>query len=159
MSRYYTDPTTGQQVEIKKTHKFRNFVVLPIAGIFVVGGIIGSATGHGGNQSPTVVEAPASTSAPAGSHLEVTGNGQAMVTVSGNGSGMASNTVQLPVNQPLPSGYASVTVTRSPSLSSYQNGGQGDSGTVGCKIVRDGKTVDEKTASGQFASVSCSKFN
>jgi len=34
----------------------------------------------------------------------------------------------------------------------------GDSGDVGWRIVRDGEVVDENTATGQFASVSCSKF-
>ena len=161
MGKYYTDPATGQRVEIQKTHKFRNFVVLPIAGLFAVG-IIATAANNGGAtqqpQSPVPVETGSVGTAPSSgpSSVEITGNGQAMVGTMTDG--YTSNTVTLPTTQQLPPGYVSVTVTRSPSVESYRGGGQGDSGTISCKMVRDGKVVDTKTATGQFASVTCSKM-
>lgn len=81
----------------------------------------------------------------------------ATVSVMTDGN-MSSSEVTLPDTQSLREGYNSVSVTRSPSVDSYMNGGQGDSGDVGCRIIRNGEVVDERTASGQFASVSCSKF-
>lgn len=90
------------------------------------------------------------------SYVEAFGDGEAMVSVFDQGH--SSNTVNLPHRVDLKEGYVSVSVTRSPSLESYMDGGQGDSGTVGCRIIRDGEVVDEQTAQGQFASVSCSKM-
>lgn len=101
--------------------------------------------------------APAPPPAQAGpSYVEVFGDGEAMVSV--YDQGYSSNTVDLPHRVDLKEGYVSVSVTRSPSLDSYMEGGQGDSGSVGCRIIRDGEVVDEKTAQGQFASASCSKM-
>lgn len=163
MGKYYTDPATGQRVEIQKTHKFRNFVVLPVAGLFALG-IVMSAANSGGstsqqpstpNNAPVVPADSSATSGPA--NVEITGDGQAMVGTMTDG--YTSNTVKLPATQQLPKGYASVTVTRTPSVESYRSGsGQGDSGTITCKITRDGKVVDTKTATGQYASVTCSKM-
>lgn len=168
MPQYYEDPNTGERHEIKKTHKFRNRVVFPVLGVGALVVILVSTTNHGGSsqqqpaaqtEQPTVQAPVNSTPVTHTSNLDVEGSGQAMVTVSGDpGSGTSSNTVDLPVHQKLNPGYASVIVTRSPSVESYTNGGHGDSGTVTCKITRDGQVVDQKTATGQFASVSCSKF-
>lgn len=161
MAKYYIDPATGQRIEVKKTHKFRNFVVLPAVGL--VGLIVVLAAVSGGSNAPTggspavpaVVEGtPAE--APQGSRLEVFGDGEAMLSVMTDG--MVSNTVQLPHSQDLQEGYVSVSVTRSPSVESYMQNGGPDSGSVGCRIIRDGETIDEKVASGEFASVTCSKF-
>ena len=52
MAKFYTDPTTGQRVEIQKTHKFRNFVVFPALGLLGII-IVGSAIGGGGPEAPT----------------------------------------------------------------------------------------------------------
>lgn len=158
MSKYYIDPATGQRVEIQKTHKVRNFVVLPIAGMFALGMVISAATSGGASQtSPSGPAVPAAdTSSSHDSQVQVTGtSGQVTLGVMSNG--MATNTVQVPHTQQLPQGFVTVSVTRSPSVESYTNGGHGDSGTVTCTITRDGKVVDTKTATGQFASVSCSK--
>ncbi len=155
MGKFYTGPTTGQRVEIKKTHKFRNFVVLPAVGFVAFGVILSAANGSGSAPStPVVPAAEANTGAP--STLEATGDGQAMLGVMSNG--MSQNKVTLPHTEQLPEGMVTVTVSRTPSMESYMNGGQGDAGTVTCTITRDGKVVDTKTASGQFASVSCTKM-
>ena len=71
---------------------------------------------------------------------------------------MARYYTDLTTGQELPAGYASVSVSRSPSVEDYMNNGGPSSGSVGCRIVRDGKVIDERTAEGEFASVSCSKF-
>ena len=156
MAKFYTDPTTGQRVEIKKTHKFRNFVVLPTVGFLAVGMIVAAANG-GSGQAPTAPVAPAAEANTGGSStLEATGDGQAMLGIMAGGH--SQNTVTLPHTQQLPEGMVTVTVSRTPSMESYMNGGQGDSGTVTCTITRDGKVVDTQTANGQFASVSCTKM-
>lgn len=156
MSKYYIDPATGQRVEIKKTHKVRNFVVLPIAGVFALGIVLSAATSGGASQTTPNVPASPAAETTHDSQVQVTGtSGQVTLGIMSNG--MATNTVEVPHTQELPQGFVTVTVTRSPSLESYQNSGKGDSGTVTCTITRDGKVVDTKTAAGQFASVSCSK--
>lgn len=158
MSRYYIDPNTGQRVAIEKTHRIRNFVVLPLAGLVGLGIAISAING---GSAPTSVPTPAGvtpTEAVATSHssyVEFFGDGEAMVSVMTQGH--SSNTVTLPHRQDLPEGFASVTVTRTPSVKSYIEDGGPDSGTVGCRIVRDGSVVDEQTASGEFASATCSK--
>ncbi|MEB3368678.1 MmpS family transport accessory protein [Saccharopolyspora mangrovi] len=102
-------------------------------------------------------EGPAPAPVQAGpSYAEVFGDGQAMVSVFDQGH--SSNTVELPHRVDLKEGYVSVSVSRSPSVESYMEGGQGDSGSVGCRIIRNGEVVDEQSAQGQFASVSCSKM-
>lgn len=161
MAKYYTNPDTGERYKIQKTHKFRNFVVLP--GLALVG--IGIAVGavNSGN-SPQTPPAEVSAAAPAGntgpaaeSRLEVFGTeGQAMVSVMTDG--VSTNTESVPHSKALPEGYASVTVTISPSVEDYANGGTPDAAEVGCRIVRAGQVVDERTATGQFASVTCSKM-
>lgn len=152
MSKYYIDPNTGEKFEIRKTHRIRKFVVLPLAGLFAIG-IVVSAVGTGGE-----TRAPAGgTGPPSGiAKFEAFGSGEAMVSVTTQGSAM--NSVQLPSSVDLPEGYAVVSVTRSPSFESYQYGGGMDSGEVGCRIVRDGAVIDEHRASGQFAAVTCTKF-
>lgn len=157
MSKYYIDPATGQRVEIQKTHKVRNFVVLPIAGMFALGIVLSAATSGGASQTtPNTVPASPAAEATHDSQVQVTGS-SGQVTLGVMSNGMATNTVEVPHTQQLPQGFVTVSVTRSPSLESYQNGGHGDAGTVTCTITRDGKVVDTKTATGQFASVSCSK--
>lgn len=162
MSKYYTDPATGQRVELKKTHKFRNFVVLPVVGFVAIAIGVNAASGGGTAPQPNSPGAPAPV-APAeqavspNSTLEVFGNGQAMVMVLTDGS--STNTVEMPHSQQLPEGYVSVSVSRMPSVEDFTaNGGQPVSGSVGCRIVRDGEVIDEHTAEGQYASVTCSKF-
>ncbi len=157
MSKYYTDPTTGQRVTIQKTHKFRNFVVFPATGFLAFGLILSAAGGSGSGTAPSgpAPAAESSTTSNGVSTLEVTGDGQAMVGIMSGGHSM--NTVTLPKTQQLPEGFVSTTASRTPNVASFQNGGSGDSGTITCTITRDGKVVDTQTASGQFASVSCSK--
>lgn len=62
MAKYYTDPATGQRVKIESTHRIRNFVVLPLVGLFLLIGIISAASGGGSAQStpPAVPTTPAS---------------------------------------------------------------------------------------------------
>lgn len=156
MGKFYTDPTTGQRVEIQKTHKFRNFVVLPAVGFLAVGMIFAAANG-GSHPAPTTPVAPAAeTNTGGASTVEATGDGQASLGVMANG--LSQSTVTLPHTQQLPEGMVTVTVTRMPSMQSYMDDGRGDAGTVTCTITRDGKVVDTKTASGEFASVSCTKM-
>lgn len=161
----------------KRSHKFRNFVVFPVGGLLalvVVGSALGGEGGEG--QRPTDPVAPPTAPAPAPapventtpvplspapspapvSTLEVFGDGEAMVTVMT--SGTSTNTVGLPHAEKLPEGYALVSVTRSPSVESFMENGAPDSGEVGCRITRDGEVVEEQKASGQYASVSCSKY-
>lgn len=142
-TKYYKDPNTGQRVPIKKTHRFRNFAVLPIAGLFAIGIVISAATGGGGQPAappapPVAAKGPVQAPPPAdpASRVELFGDGEATVTITTDG--MSSNEVTLPATKPLPPGYASVSVTHSPSIDSYRNGGTGDSGEVGCRIIRDG---------------------
>lgn len=157
MSKYYTDPTTGQRVEIRKTHKFRNFVVFPALGFITLVVAISMATGPAPTTAPTAPVAASPGGAGGGvSTVEVTGDGEANVGIMSDG--FSSNTVQLPNTQTLPEGMVTVTVSRTPSLESYQNGGQGDSGTISCEIVRDGEVIDTQTANGKFASVTCTKM-
>lgn len=162
VTRYYIDPATGQRVEIQKSHKVRNFVVFPAIGFFALITVAAVATSGGEvpaqSTTPTVVPAAPGTSpeAPAGSTLEVFGDGEAMLTVMTNGT--STNTVQLPHTQELPEGYVMVSVSRTPSVESYMENGGPDSGSVSCRITRDGDVVEEQTANGEFASVSCSKF-
>ncbi|QUG99385.1 hypothetical protein HUO13_12010 [Saccharopolyspora erythraea] len=160
MAKYYTDPATGQRVKIQKSHKIRNFVVLPGVGLVALIVVISAASGGGGS-APTAPVVPASPvsaepAATGASYAEVFGTGEAMVTVMTDGS--STNTVKLPHRVDLPEGFATVSVSRGPSMESYMQNGGPDSGEVGCRIVRDGKVVDEKKASGQFASASCTKF-
>ncbi|RCW39688.1 uncharacterized protein DUF4352 [Halopolyspora algeriensis] len=70
MSKYYTDPTTGQRVEIKKTHKFRNFIILPVGGLLALILVIAVASNGGGGDTTTpapgpVAVQPANPAAPA----------------------------------------------------------------------------------------------
>ena len=141
-------------------HKFRNLVLTPAAALFVVGVVITANPGDGNAPAPADQPTPLTTTpGPAASPVstyEVFGSGEAMVTITTQGT--SSNTVQLPSSGDLPDGFATVAVTRSPSVESYMQNGGADSGEVGCRIIRDGKVIDEQKSSGQFASVTCSKF-
>lgn len=157
MAKYYTDPTTGQRVEIKKTHKFRNFVVLPSLGLVALIVIIASATS--GNSAPTG-NGPAATVAPTATsgnghtvRYEVSGDGQGMVTfTTDQNMSMSQSTQSLPWSTDLqfPKTFfapLSINVTRS-----YDGG----SGPLGCKIIVDGKVVTENhSTGGQFSTVMC----
>lgn len=163
MPSYYIDSNTGERVEIKKTHRVRNFVVLPLAGLFglvLVGAAIGSGDPSNGPVEP-VNSAPSSSTTspdvnPTGiSTVEFTGSGEAMVSIMTGGS--STNTVTLPHTAELPEGFVSVTVSRSPSVESVMSS-EKEVGEVGCRIVRDGEVVDEQRASGEFASASCTKY-
>lgn len=156
MPSYYIDHNTGQRVAIKKTHRFRNFIVIPAASVFAVlalVGIVSAATTPAPAGSSSSVTPAAS--AGGASTVEITGSGEAMVSVTTGGT--STNTVQLPHTVELPEGFVSVSVTRSPSVESYMNGKK-DTGEVSCRIIRDGEVIDEQKASGEFAAVNCSKW-
>src|SRR5690606_32247862 len=72
------------------------------------------------------------------------GTGEATYTVMTDST--VSNTVTLPHTEQLPDGHVTVSVTRSPSMESYMETGQPDRGQVGCRILRDGKVVEEHSA-------------
>lgn len=163
MPSYYIDSTTGQRVEVKKTHRVRNFVVLPLAGLFglvLVGAAIGSGDPGTGPVEPVNSAPSSSTTSPdvnptAVSTVEIMGSGEAMVSTYTGGS--SSNTVQLPHTFELPAGMVTVSASRSPSAESYMEGTP-DTAEIRCRIIRDGEVVDEQAASGEYASVTCSKY-
>jgi hypothetical protein len=159
----------------KKSHKFRNRVVFPVAGLIVLGGVIGGASAGSHQPAPSASYSPPAATVPAPAPAPVApapapdpNAGVSTLTVSGSGGGdvslglmagggYSSNTVNLPHTEQLPDGYVNVSATRSPDVSSYENGGHGNSGTVTCTITRDGHVIDTRSASGQFANVTCSK--
>ena len=120
-----------------------------------------------GHQSAPVPPVPAVPAVPA--PPQVAPNATEIVEVFGTegteaslmvmSGGSSQNTVTVPHEQELPDGYVTVSVTRSPSVESYMNGGGPDSGEVGCRIVRDGKVIEQQQSSGEFASVTCSKWH
>ncbi|MER7077949.1 MmpS family transport accessory protein [Saccharopolyspora kobensis] len=130
-----------------KARRVRNLVALLVLGFVAV-------IGSGCAIPPPATNSPAG-NAGGGSTVEIIGSGEAMVTITAGGT--SSNTVQLPHTAELPEGFASVSVNRSPSVESYMNG-KPDTAEIRCRIVRDGKVVDEQSASGEFAMVTCNKF-
>lgn len=159
MPSYYIDSNTGQRVEVKKTHRVRNFVVLPLVGVFVivlVGAAITSGNSTGGS-APVNSAPPTSTTSPGSgvATAEILGEGEATVAIFTGGS--SSNTVQLPHTVDLPEGMVMVTASRMPSTESVMEG-KPDTGEIRCRIIRDGEVVDDQAAAGEWASVTCNKY-
>ncbi|WP_187352055.1 DUF4190 domain-containing protein [Allosaccharopolyspora coralli] len=88
---------------------------------------------------------------------EIWGEGEISVTVT-DGQGTTSNTVTGAQTIDLESGFVSVSVSRSPSMDDYMNNGGPSTGEVGCTLFRGDEVVDDKQASGEFATVACSKM-
>jgi hypothetical protein len=154
MATYITD-STGERVKIEKTHKFRNFVVLPILAVIALVVIIAASSG-GGSSAPATAPgngpaAPAGTSNGTVVLYEVTGAGTGSITYVTDGNmSMAQDTeASLPwsTEVTMDSGFAPV------SLSVQHMSG---SGPVTCKITVDGEVVSENHANGEFAIASCS---
>lgn len=147
-------------------------IVLGIVGIFIshrVMAIIGAALALLGIivavninnavakaiTTPTTVQEQSGPAAGAADtyQYQVTGTGQATVgygTVSGSGVTSSSGTQALPWSK-------TITVTNkgvffAPTLTASSMNG----GSVSCKILHNGKVVADQTASGQYATVSCS---
>lgn len=152
MASYYIDPATGERVKIQKSHKIRNFVVLPIAGLFALVIVIAALSGGGAPTGNGPAE-PAEAGTGHTVRYEVTGDGTGMITFTTDANlSMSQATESLPWStevQFADTFFApvSVNVTRS-----YQGG----SGPLGCRIVVDGKVVTENNSTGgEFATVSC----
>lgn len=163
-SKFLVDPENGKQLKVKKSHKFRNFVVLPAAGLIAIA--IASTANHG--TKPTGVNGPspapgaavpgvpapaAMPAAPAATHTvhyEIRGAGSGLVTYIADGNmGMSQeNGAELPWSKDIKLNQYFAPVAVSVQHSS-------GSGPVTCKIVVDGKTVANNTATGQYAIASC----
>ncbi|WP_187352069.1 MmpS family transport accessory protein [Allosaccharopolyspora coralli] len=158
MASYYTDPTTGQRVKIEKTHRFRNFVVIPALGLLAVI-VVAAAAGAGGSTSASAgngsaPEAVAASSS--GGHVvryEITGGGEGMITFTTDSNmSHSQSTESLPWSTEITmedTFFAPVSVS---ATRSYQGG----TGPLGCTILVDGEVISENHSSGgEFATVSC----
>lgn len=154
MAKYYTDPSTGQRVQIEKTHKFRNFVVFPALGVIAVAIIATAANGSAGT-APTG-NGPAVAPAAETGHTvryEVTGSGSAMITHTTDGNlSMSQSTQNVPFSTDIKFDKAFYTPLSLTATRSYQGG----TGPLTCKIIVDGKTITENhSGGGEFSTVSC----
>lgn len=152
MASYYIDPATGQRVKIEKSHKLRNFVVLPIVGLFALIVIIAAVSG-GGGAAGNGPAAPAEAGTGHTVRYEVTGAGTGMITFTTDANlSMSQATESLPWSTEVTFAdtfFAPVSVNVSRSY-------QGGSGPLSCKIIVDGKVVTENNSTGgEFATVSC----
>ncbi|MDT7704566.1 MAG: hypothetical protein QOG20_173 [Pseudonocardiales bacterium] len=106
--------------------------------------------------APTTVQeqnGPAAAGAADTYEYQVTGSGQATVgygTVSGSGVTSSSGTQALPWSKTITVDNKGIFFA--PTLTATAMSG----GSVACKIIHNGKVVADQTASGQYATVSCS---